>query len=108
MRMQVAEVGTYKIILYKRNDGLWDFWIKQKGHRLVKSTGTEDCEETKLLVQKHLYDVVMTKKEKSTSTQAVHWNGETICGGPMAMLNLLANYSPEVLPRRLRAFLSLI
>jgi len=64
MRMQVAEIGTYKIILYKSNDGLWDFWIKQKGHRLVKSTGTEDCEETKLLVQKHLYDVVMTKKEK--------------------------------------------
>ena len=64
MRMQVAEIGTYKIILYKSNDGLWDFWIKQKGHLLVKSKGTEDCQETKLLVQRHLYDVVMTKKEK--------------------------------------------
>jgi hypothetical protein len=39
MRMQVAEVGTYKITLYKNNDGQWDFWIKQEGHTLVKSTG---------------------------------------------------------------------
>lgn len=62
--MQVADVGTYKITLYKNNEGLWDFWIKQKGHLLVKSTGTEDCQETKLLVQKHLYDVLMAKKEK--------------------------------------------
>jgi hypothetical protein len=38
MRMQVTEVGTYKITLYKNNDGKWDFWIKQKGHLLVKST----------------------------------------------------------------------
>jgi hypothetical protein len=64
MRMQVAEVGTYEITLYKDDGGLWNFSIKQKGHLLVKSTGTEDCEETKLLVQKHLYDVVMTKKEE--------------------------------------------
>jgi len=64
MRMQVAEVGTYKITLYKNNDGLWDFWIKQKGHLLVKSTGTGDCKKTKLLIQKHLYDTVMTEKEK--------------------------------------------
>jgi hypothetical protein len=62
--MQVAEVGAYKITLYKNNDGLWDFWIKQKGHLLVKSTGTGDCKKTKLLIQKHLYDTVMTKKEK--------------------------------------------
>ena len=64
MRMQVAEVGAYKISLYKNNEGRWDFWIKQKGHLLVKSTGTVDCEETKLLVQQHLYSIVMTKKEK--------------------------------------------
>lgn len=62
--MQVAEVGTYQITLYKNNDGLWNFWIKQKGHTLVKSTGTGDCQETRLLVQKHLYGIVMTKKEK--------------------------------------------
>jgi hypothetical protein len=62
MRMQVTEVGTYKITLYKNNDGKWDFWIKQKGHLLVKSTGTDDCEETKLLLQKHLYDIVDDKK----------------------------------------------
>jgi len=65
MRSQVAEVGTYSITLYQNNDGFWDFWIKQKGHLLVKSTGTRDCEETKLLVQKHLYEIVMTKKERS-------------------------------------------
>ena len=65
MRMQVAEVGTYQVSLYKNNEGLWDFWIKQKGHLLVKSTGTEDCEETKLMVQKHLYEIVMTRKERS-------------------------------------------
>lgn len=64
MRLKVAEVGTYQITLYKSNDGLWDFWIKQEGHTLVKSTGTGDCQETRLLVQKHLYDIVMTKKEK--------------------------------------------
>ena len=65
MRMQVTDVGTYQITLYKNNERTWDFCIKQKGHLLVKSTGTEDCQETKLLVQKHLYDVVMTKKEKA-------------------------------------------
>jgi hypothetical protein len=26
--------------------------------------GTDDCEETKLLLQKHLYDIVMTRKEQ--------------------------------------------
>jgi hypothetical protein len=62
--MQVAEIGTYKATLYKNNAGLWDFWIKQKGHLLVKATGTADCEETKGLLQKHLFDVIMTKKEK--------------------------------------------
>jgi hypothetical protein len=64
MRMQVAEVGTYQITLYKNNDWVWDFWIEQKGHLLVKSTGTDDCEETKLLIQKHLYDIVMAQKGK--------------------------------------------
>ncbi|MFI5104222.1 MAG: hypothetical protein ACHP79_04790 [Terriglobales bacterium] len=64
MRMQVAEVGTYEITLYRNNAGLWDFWVKQKGRLLVRSTGTADCEETKLLVQEHLYEMVMTKKEK--------------------------------------------
>ena len=64
MRMQVTEVDTYKITLYKNNDGKWDFWIEQKGHLLVKSTGTDDCEETKLLLQKHLYDIVMTREEQ--------------------------------------------
>ena len=66
MRMQVTDVGTYQITLYKNNEGSWDFWIKQKGHLLVKSTGTDNCRETKLLVQKHPYDVVMTKKERKT------------------------------------------
>jgi hypothetical protein len=64
MRMQVTEVGTYQITIYKNDEGLWDFWIKQKGHLLVQSTGTEDCQETRRRVLKHLYDVVMTKKEK--------------------------------------------
>jgi len=62
--MQVAEIGTYEVTLYKNNDGLWDFWIKQKGHLLVKSTGTVECEETKVLVQEHLFNVVVTKTEK--------------------------------------------
>ncbi|HKV93696.1 MAG TPA: hypothetical protein VJW20_14205 [Candidatus Angelobacter sp.] len=70
--MQIAEVGTYKITLYKNNEGLWDFWIKQKGHLLVKSTGTADCNETKFLVQKHLYEVVMSKKEKSHYDPHLH------------------------------------
>lgn len=75
MRMQVAEIGTYKITLYRRNNGYWDFWIKQKGHLLVKSTGTADCEETKLLVQKHLFDIVMKKKEKKyfDPTERLEW-----------------------------------
>jgi hypothetical protein len=64
MRMQTAEVGEYKLIIYRNNAGLWEFSIKQKGHVLVKSTGTADCEETKLMAQKHLYDIVMSKKEK--------------------------------------------
>jgi hypothetical protein len=64
MRMQVAEVGTYELTLYKNNAARWDFWIKQKRHLLVESTGTADCEETKMLVQKHLHDVVMTKTER--------------------------------------------
>jgi len=85
MRMQVAEVGTYEITLYKSNDGLWDFRIKQKGHLLVKSTGTEDCQETKLLVQKHLYDVVMTKKEKK------HFDPR----GPLEWRNYLRGYGSE-------------
>jgi hypothetical protein len=63
--MQVAEVGTYKITLYRNNDGLWEFWIKQKGHLLVKSTGTTNCGETKRTVQQHLYEIVMNKKENS-------------------------------------------
>ena len=73
--MQVAEIGTYKITLYKNNEGLWDFWIKQNGHLLVKSAGMDDCEETKLLVQKHLYDIVMTKKEKKhfDPAQPLEW-----------------------------------
>jgi hypothetical protein len=73
--MQVAEVGTYKITLYRNNQGLWDFWIKQKGHLLVKSTGTEDCQETKILVTKHLYEIVMRKKEKShfDPSQSLEW-----------------------------------
>jgi hypothetical protein len=65
MRMQIAEIGTYKLTIYKDNQGIWEFWIKQKGHMLVRSKGTKDCTETKLLVQKHLYDIVMSKKEKS-------------------------------------------
>lgn len=74
MRMQIADVGDYKITIY-RNNGLWDFWIKQKGRPLVKSTGTDDCEETKLLVQKHLYEVVMTSKEKKyfDPNQRLEW-----------------------------------
>jgi hypothetical protein len=78
MRSQVAEVGTYRISLYKNNEGRWDFWVEQKGHLLVKSTGTDDCEETKLLVQKHLYDIVMTKTEKShfDPTQRLEWRNE--------------------------------
>jgi hypothetical protein len=73
--MQVAQIGTYEITIYKNNDGFWDFWIKQKGHLLVKSTGTGDCEETKVLVQKHLYEIVMSKKEKShfNPSQLLEW-----------------------------------
>ena len=73
--MQIAEVGTYRIILYKNNEGLWDFWIKQKGHLLVKSTGTADCEETKLLVSQHLCEIVMSKKEKAhfDPSQRLEW-----------------------------------
>jgi len=65
MRMQIAEIGTYKLTIYKDNDGIWELWIRQKGHLLVHSKGTKDCTETKLLVQKHLSDIVMSKKEKS-------------------------------------------
>lgn len=64
MRMQTAAVCYYEITIYKTNSGRWDFWIKQKGHLLVQSTGTDDCEETKRLVQEHLYEIVMTKKER--------------------------------------------
>jgi hypothetical protein len=75
MRMQVAEIGTYKITLHRNDQALWDFWIKQKGHLLVKSTGTEDCEETKLLVTQHLVEIVMTKKEKThfDPSQPLEW-----------------------------------
>jgi enoyl-CoA hydratase/carnithine racemase len=81
MRMQVADVGTYQITLYKNNEGLWDFWIKQKGHLLVKSTGTGDCQETKLLVQQHLDDVVMTKKERKhfAPNDLLEWRNR-LCG----------------------------
>ena len=64
MVMQTAEVGTYQLTIYRGKNGIWEFWIKQKGHLLVKSIGTKDCEETKHILQKHLYDVVMTAKEK--------------------------------------------
>lgn len=64
MVMQTAEVGTYRLTVYKNEKGLWEFWIKQKGHVVVKSIGTKDCDETKNILQKHLYEVVMTPKEK--------------------------------------------
>jgi hypothetical protein len=80
MRMQTTEVGTYKITIYRNNEGLWEFWIKQNGHMLVKSTGTEECEETKRLLQKHLFDVVMTKKEKKhfDPDQALEWQNPLV------------------------------
>lgn len=83
--MQTAEVGTYSLAIYKNNAGLWEFWIKQNGHLLVHSTGTGDCDETKLQVQKHPFDIVMTKKEKKRfdPTRALEWeNLLQLVGGP--------------------------
>lgn len=62
--MQTATVGTYEITIYREETGLWSFWIKQEGRLLVRSIGTADCEETKLLLLQHLHSVVMNRKEK--------------------------------------------
>lgn len=58
--------------------GFGDFWIKQKGHLLIKSTGTVHCGETKLLVQKHRYDVIMKKKEQHhfNPSDPLKWRNE--------------------------------
>jgi hypothetical protein len=85
MRMQVAEAGSYSLTLYKSDAGVWDFWIKQKGRLLVKAAGTSDCEETKMLMQRHLYDVVMTKKERKhfDPSKSLEWtNYLHRVGGP--------------------------
>jgi len=75
MVMQTAEVGTYQLTIYRGKKGIWEFWIKQNGHLLVKSIGTKDCEETKRILQKHLYDVVMTPKEKHhfNPQESIEW-----------------------------------
>jgi hypothetical protein len=80
MRSQVAEVGTYKIFIYKNNEGLWEFWIKQRGRLLVKSTGTRDCNETKALIQKHLHASIMTKTEKEhfDPTETLKWKNDLV------------------------------
>ncbi len=86
MRIQVAEVGTYEITIDKNNHGFWHFWIKQKGHLLIRSTGTRDCEETKLLVANHLYEIVMNRKEKShfDPSRSLEWHNYlyTLGGAP--------------------------
>jgi hypothetical protein len=75
MRMQTAEVGSYELTVYKNNEGVWEFWVRQKGQLLVKSIGTKDCKETKRALQRHLHDVVMTREEQKHfgPTKAIEW-----------------------------------
>jgi hypothetical protein len=75
MVMQTAEVGTYQLTIYLRKKGIWEFWIKQNRHLLVKSIGTEDCGETKRILQKHLYDIVMTPTERRhfNPQESIEW-----------------------------------